>query len=140
MKNFRFLDELIHSGEHEIFLDSDIVLEDGEELKYSEGINVDVDFITLKGNAHTIDARGMARIFKVFASGIRFNNIHFKRGFSKSFGGAIHNRGYSQLNIHDSVFESNHACGDGGAIYSECKLFVNNCRFTNNSSSSNEGQ
>ena len=37
-KNFKYLDELIHSGVKEIVLDSDIVLSDGEESEYLEGI------------------------------------------------------------------------------------------------------
>ena len=61
--NFRYLDELIHSGAKEIVLDSDIVLSDGEESEYKDGIKLDVDDLTIDGNRHTIDAQGKARIF-----------------------------------------------------------------------------
>ena len=61
--NFKYLDELIHSGAKEIVLDSDIVLSDGEESEYLEGIKLDVDDLTLDGNGHIIDSHEKARIF-----------------------------------------------------------------------------
>ena len=62
-KNFKYLDDLIHSGVKEIVLDSDIVLSDSEESEYEGGIKLDVDDLTIDGNGHTIDAQGKARIF-----------------------------------------------------------------------------
>lgn len=63
-KNFKYLDDLIHSGAKEIVLDSDIVLGDGEESEYEDGIRLDVDDLIIDGNGHGIDARGKARIFE----------------------------------------------------------------------------
>ena len=54
--NFKYLDDLIHSGVKEIVLDSDIVLSDGEESQYLKGIKLDVDDITIDGKGHSIDA------------------------------------------------------------------------------------
>ena len=63
MRNFRYLDELIHSGVKEIVLDSDIVLCDDEESQYLNEIKLDVDDLTIDGNGHAIDAQGLTRIF-----------------------------------------------------------------------------
>ena len=38
MKDFKYLDNLIHSGFAEIMLKSDIILAEGEESIYGEGI------------------------------------------------------------------------------------------------------
>ena len=43
IKNFKCLDNLIHSGVKEIVLDSDIVLGSDEESQYLNGIKLDVD-------------------------------------------------------------------------------------------------
>ena len=51
MHNFKYLDDLIHSGVKEIVLDADIVLDDGEEFNYKEGIKLDVDDLIIDGNA-----------------------------------------------------------------------------------------
>ena len=43
IRNFRYLDELIHSGVKEIVLDSDIVLDPDEKSQYLDGIKLDAD-------------------------------------------------------------------------------------------------
>ena len=74
-KNFKYLDELIHSGAKEIILDSDIFLDSNEELEYLKGIELDVNNIVIDGNGHTIDANGKARIFKSSSRNIMIKNI-----------------------------------------------------------------
>ena len=43
LKNFKYLDDFIHSDAKGIILDSDIVLSGGEESEYNGGIKLDVD-------------------------------------------------------------------------------------------------
>lgn len=62
-KNFKYLDELVHSGAKEIVLDSDIALGVDEWSKYEEGIRLNVDGLAIDGNGHTIDAKEKTRIF-----------------------------------------------------------------------------
>ena len=62
-KNFKYLDDLIHSGAKEIVLDSNIVLNDEEESEYSEGIKLDVDNLVIDGQGYTINVKGKTRIF-----------------------------------------------------------------------------
>ena len=77
IKNFKYLDGLIHCGANEIVMDSDIVLSDGEESEYEDGIVLNgVDFI-LDGNGHTIDACGKTRIFLCGGRNVIIKNIIF---------------------------------------------------------------
>lgn len=42
IRNFKYFDDLIHSGVNEIVLDSDIILSDDEKSGYEDGIRIDV--------------------------------------------------------------------------------------------------
>ena len=119
MKNFKYLDDLIHSGAEEIVLDCDIILDDGEEQDYFEGIILDVEDLLIDGDGHSIDACRKALIF-YNASNVTLKNVTLKNGLR-----AIYNfRG--TLNISDSVFLENASEITGGAIYNywgEVNLF-----------------
>ena len=131
-KNFKYLDDLIHSGAKEIVLDSDIVLCDEEESEYLDGVELDVDDFVIDGNGHTIDAQCLTRIFCCTGKNITIRNITFKNGFSKHRGGAIHN--YGKLRINDSEFIKNTAKEYGGAIYNDHgDLAIAGSTFTENS-------
>ena len=121
--NFRYLDELIHSGATEIVLDSDIILGDGEESYYENGIDLDVD-LAIDGNGHFIDACGKARIFNCTAN-VAISNIFLKNGAAGE-GGAIYNSG--ELRVVDSSFEANKA-EYGGSICNENRLSIERSSF-----------
>ena len=116
IKNFKYLDNLIHSGAKEIILDSNIVLGDDEESEYKDGIKLDVDDLTIDGNGYTIDAQGLTQIFCCTGKNVTIKNIILKNGFAEDYGGAIYNRG--ELTITESTLTKNTA-GDGGAIYND---------------------
>ena len=112
-KNFKYLDELIHSGIKEIVLDSDIVLSDDEELQYLEGIKLDVDDLIINGNGHRIDAQGKARIFDCTGKDIIIRDIVLANGYAQK-GGAIQNAGgltMTEAELHKNTAEL------GGAIH-----------------------
>ena len=117
-KNFKCLDELIHSGETEISLDSDVVLENVEEMEYFEGISLDVDDIVIDGNGFCVDAGGKTRIFHCTGENVVIKNLTFKNGFSKENGGVIH-IDEGELTVLDSRFFDNVSGEDGGAIFNE---------------------
>ena len=128
--NFKELDRLIHSGVKEIVLESDVILDDGEEETYLDGIALE-DEIVIDGNNHAIDARGKVRIFDVKANLTVIKNTIFKNGNSELFGGAIQNQ--DKLGIENSRFE-NCYCPRGGAVANiEGKLRISNSQFINNS-------
>ena len=78
MKDFKYLDNLIHSGFAEIMLKSDIILAEGEESIYGEGIKLDMEKATIDGKGHTIDAKSLAGIFHSNSKGITLKNITFR--------------------------------------------------------------
>ena len=123
--NFKYLDELIHSGLKEITLDSNIILDDGEEETYENGISVDVENLIINGNDYIIDAKEKVRIFNIEADNVVLKNIKFENGFSSSDGSYGKNGGAicvvkHPLTIEKCVFTNNSAGGNhcsGGAIF-----------------------
>ena len=116
IRNFRYLDELIHSGVKEIVLDSDIVLDPDEKSQYLNGIKLDADDLAIDGNGHAIDAQGLTRIFYCTGKNIIIKNIILKNGFTKDDGGAIYND-EGELTITESTLQQNTAQRYGGAIH-----------------------
>lgn len=139
-RNFKYLDDLIHSGVKEIVLDSNIILSDDERFKYKGGINWDVDDLVIDGGGHTIDACCKARIFNVTGRNLILKRVILKNAYiEKGCGGAICNLG--ELLIKNAVFESNVINAEygnndigGGAIANveNAKLEVIGCNFKDN--------
>lgn len=130
--NFKKLDELIHSGEKDIEVDEDVILDDGEELEYANGIRLDVNELYIDFFDRTIDAKGKARIFDVVA----FTNLQgvvLKNGWHEEKGGAILNENQGDLTLSMCRFENND-CKKGSAIYNEYgDLIVESSHFEHNS-------
>lgn len=131
-ENFKYLDNLIHSGVKEIVLDSDIIFSRRDESEYLEGIKLDVDGLVIDGCGYTIDAKGKSRIFYCTGKNVIIKNIILKNGFSKdSNGGAILNEG--ELIIMSSRLTENMVQkGSGGAIDNKGKLTVFESALNNN--------
>jgi predicted outer membrane repeat protein len=133
-RNFTYLDKLIHGSSLEVVLDSDIVIDDGEEDKYDDGIELDVNGLVLDGNGHSIDARKAARIFACMYCSVTLKNLTLKGGFSSDWGGAIYLE-EGNLRIVNCRFEENFTDGDGGAIStSGGNLTVEKSEFCSNTS------
>lgn len=115
--NFKYLDELIHSGKKEIVLDSDIVLARREKKIFPNGINLDVDGLVIDGAGHAIDAQAKSRIFRCTAKDITIKNITLKNGHSNERGGAISVE-EGDLTISKSRLVNNASADTGGAIHS----------------------
>ena len=134
IRNFKYLDDLIHSGIKEILLDSDIVLGEGEESQYLEGIGLDVDDLVIDVNGHSIDANGKTRIFYCTGKNITIKQCTLKNGFSDDKGGAIYNFN-GELIIIKSTLNNNIAQGDlvaGGTIYNEGELTISESTLSSN--------
>lgn len=148
--NFKYLDNLIHSGLKEIFLDCDINLDSNVDSDYIHGIKIDVDDLVIDGLGHTVDANYLARIFSVSGTNIQIKNLKFTRGYSASrsdeekedgvfgnpvhpcgYGGAIYNRG--TLELVNCSFSDNYSWSFGGAIVNMSELKISDCCFNNNS-------
>ena len=128
MKDFKYLDYLIHSGLAEIMLNSDIMLDEGEESIYGEGIRLDGENLTIDGNGHTIDAKTLAGIFYSNSKGITLRNITFKNSSC-----AIYND-EGEMNIENCRFIKNASGSNGAAIHNyKGKMDISQCRFIQNS-------
>lgn len=141
--DFRYLEDLVNSGEKEVKLTSDVTLDSYEEPLFSQGIDIETDGLVIDGDGHIIDARGKTRIFRIENKKVTFKNITFKDGTAKpkdnSFesifgsiqGGAVY-AAESRLYFKDCTFENNSA-RQGGAVYldySQCR--IEGCNFTEN--------
>lgn len=144
-KNFRYLNDLIRRRRSVIVLDFDIVLADGEESEYGEGIEIDGRDIVIEGNFHSIDAGGKARILDIVASDVIIKNLHFKN--ANAFAGGAISSYDSNLKISNCKFSSNACEYRGGALYSavnsqnhaarngeNVKLKISKCCFDENGS------
>ena len=128
-KNYRYLDDLIHSGVHDIVLDCDIILDEDEKSQYEHGIRLDVDNLVIDGGGHFINAKNVS-IFHVKGENIVLKNFIFKGAYS-SVGGAMDNDG--KLHIQDCIFEQNRADYAGGAINNRGELTISGSLFNKNS-------
>lgn len=132
VNNFTYLDELIHSGEKNIVLDSNIILGEGEESKYPEGIYITANDLVIDGNGYTIDGLGKTLIFQCNAKNLIIKNITLKNGHSRLCG-AIYN--FGELTLIDSALTENTA-KNGGAVYNFGNMTITDCILSQNSSES----
>lgn len=125
--NFTQLNNLIKSAKKEIELSEDVVLEDGEESDFKDGIIINHD-LTINGNGHSIDASSTARIFIIEDGNIIIENLSFK----DASGSAIQLAGKSLIVINSDFISC--SAQKGGAIYakegSEKSLSITNSNFT----------
>ncbi len=137
--NFKYLDSIVHMGNRNIILNSDIVYEEDKDSKFESGIKLNRNDLTIDGNGHTIDGSGKARIFDVCAKNITLKNFTFKNGYSK-IGAVIETDRPVVMTIENCIFEDNHSYGDGGAIRNWYgKVNIKNCVFRNNSADDHGG-
>ncbi len=132
-ESFRYLDDLIRSGNKNIVLDTNIVLNPEEELKYKKGIDVDVDDIVIDGKNHIIYAGNKTRIFNVTAKNVTIKNFLLREGFSQD-GGAIKISNADVL-IENVMFLRCNAKNNGAGIHiRKGKLNLMECSFLKNKS------
>ena len=135
-KPFKFLDDLIHSGDKKIILENNIELFDNEKDIYKDGIKLDVYGLVIDGNGLTIDAKSEASIFEI-SEKVTLKNFIFKNAYSSGHGGAITIEG--STTFENCTFENNKGF-IGGAIHNisgESK--IQSCTFDGNISSSGDG-
>lgn len=135
--DFEYLNDLIHSSKR-ISLDSDIVLGSGESSEFEDGIQFNVDNVTIDGNGHTIDARNDVRVFKLTGSDITIRNVRFKNGEAR-LGAVCHASKGSSCTFEDCIFEDNHSRADGGVFNNYGDLIFRDCTFKNNHSDEHGG-
>ena len=132
--DFDYLKSLIESGEEEIVLDSDVVLDGyNQSTRHEFGLFIDADSIVIDGGGHTIDARNQTRIFFITRGRVVLKNIVFKNALGKQKGGAIEIlNDNAEVLISNCTFKDNRGEGFGGAIYNKGVLTLQNCSFSGN--------
>ena len=96
----------------------------------ADGIEI-TKAITINGNGHTLDAKGLSRIFNINAANVVLNNITLINGHHDTQGGAIY---WNAANgtLYNSIF-LNCTSNKGGAIqWTGAKGTVIGCNFENN--------
>lgn len=133
--NFRYLQDLIDNSEDKVILEHDIVLGEGEESEFPQGITVSCN---IEGNGHYINARLKTQIFNI---GISLNeqwivsNLILMNGFTADNGvdegGALTNTApmiFINCQFHNNISERT-----GGAIVNKSEMILINCKFMLNS-------
>ena len=77
-KNFKYLDNQIHSGIKEIVLDSDIILGENESSDSPYIIKLDVNGLVIDGNGYSIDGKNKTCMFICTGENIIIKNITIK--------------------------------------------------------------
>lgn len=138
--NFSDLDSLIKYGINEIVLENDILLDlkANEDKKYSRGIKIRRDDLVIDGNGYSIDACEKARIFNVDGENVTFKNLTFKHGYAEAEGGAIFNN--NELRIENCEFLENYSKNVGGAIFTHYSsiLTITDSKFHKNVASNDD--
>jgi len=91
--------------------------------------------LTIDGKGHSIDAKGLTRIFSISGTDVTLKNIKFKNAYySSGSGGAIYWSG-SNGKLINCTFENNKVDSsyNGGAVYwSSSYANITGCKFINN--------
>lgn len=96
--------------------------------------------ITLDGQGHSIDMKGISYAFRVHNAQVILKNLTIKNGADASYGGAIYVTSTGSCKIEDCTFINN-AGKNGGAlfIYSDQSTEIDGCTFINNSATGSGG-
>ena len=105
--------KIIYSSE-EITLTHDYSFNEENDTEYIDGIVISKP-ITINGNGYTVDANGIARIFKITSPDVTLKNITFLNAFHDK-GGSLYITG-NDCNIIDCSFINNKATVEAGAIF-----------------------
>lgn len=109
---FRSIAHAVSLGSKKITFTSDIVFNPMRDSNFINGILLGDDDLLIDGDGHTIDAKGLSRVFEVTGKNITIRNFTFLNCRADN-GGAIINRGTLRLeNVKFSTCEADF----GGAI------------------------
>ena len=88
IKSFKYLNDLICTGENEVVLDSDIVFDSNIDYDYQNGIKIKDMDISIDCDGHEIDGKSVARIFDIYGGNVTIKNAVLKNIPKKHFSAA----------------------------------------------------
>jgi predicted outer membrane repeat protein len=126
----RFEPSLIGLGNDTIYLNTEIAFSKQLVIK---GLYNDMDTLFLSGN-------NVARIFNITStSNVTLDSLMFIQGMTSGDGGAVRFTSGSGLKIKNCLFSQNTAVGSGGALYTSGGGWIENSRFSENTSQTGDG-
>ena len=93
--------------------------------------------ITLDGQGHSIDMKGISYAFRVHNAHVILKNLTIKNGADASYAGAIYATSTGSYNIEDCTFINN--VGKNGALYTNLNSEIDRSTFTNNTVTNSGG-
>ncbi|WP_405264808.1 Ig-like domain repeat protein [Methanobrevibacter sp.] len=135
---FADLNQLISESEDSVVLKHDYSFNSTRDEGYKSGIVIQKSNLVIDGAGHTIDGKGLARMFNVTGTNVAFKNIQFINGYTENKGGALYITGDAS-NIINCTFTNNKADDEAGAVFiNSTDATIKDSKFINNSAI-NEG-
>lgn len=133
-ENFKTLQDEIENSTNTIELTRDYKYDNSTDHELNKGILINKSNITINGNGHTIDCSNQSRVFNITGENVTITNLNFINGNAgEENGGAIYEN--SSMKLENLTF-SNNLANSGGAIFHDennATTNITNCTFDGDS-------
>lgn len=128
--NFNGLNKGINESTNELKLTHDYVYDEGNDINFTDGINVSKSNFLLDGNGYSIDGNGKARIFNIIGNNVTLKNLIIKNALNGAVSFVQPNAEYYLDNV--TIQNSSSKYSYGGIELNASNLVVNNSKFISN--------
>lgn len=128
--NFNDLNKEINESTNELKLTRDYVYDEGNDINFTDGINVSKSNFLLDGNGYSIDGNGKARIFNIIGNNVTLKNLIIKNALNGAVSFVQPNAEYYLDNV--TIQNSSSKYSYGGIELNASNLVVNNSKFISN--------
>ncbi|ALT67882.1 C1 family peptidase [Methanobrevibacter millerae] len=128
--NFNDLNNEINGSLNELKLTHDYVYDEGNDINFTDGINVSKSNFLLDGNGYSIDGNGKARIFNIIGNNVTLKNLIIKNALNGAVSFVQPNAEYYLDNV--TIQNSSSKYASGGIELNATNLVVNNSKFISN--------
>ena len=128
--NFNDLNKDINESTNELKLTHDYVYDEGNDINFTDGINVSKSNFLLDGNGYSIDGNGKARIFNIMGNNVTLKNLIIKNALNGAVSFVQPNAEYYLDNV--TIQNSSSKYASGGIELNATNLVVNNSKFISN--------
>ena len=132
--NFNDLNKDINESTNELKLTHDYVYDEGNDINFTDGINVSKSNFLLDGNGYSIDGNGKARIFNITGNNVTLKNLIIKNALNGAVSFVQPNAEYYLDNV--TIQNSSSKYSYGGIELNAANLVVNNSKFISNTGTS----
>ena len=122
--NFNDLNNEINGSLNELKLTHDYVYDEGNDINFTDGINVSKSNFLLDGNGYSIDGNGKARIFNIIGNNVTLKNLIIKNALNGAVSFVQPNAEYYLDNV--TIQNSSSKYASGGIELNATNLIVNN--------------